>query len=144
VLQFVLLGFVALAGLVAGDAWGGTAGIVSGATGLLLMSAGALLAGWALLHLGANLTPMPRPRSDAQLVASGAYALVRHPIYGGIIALGFGWGLFAASPLALILAGVLAGFFELKSRREEAWLVEHDGGYAAYMEQTRRFFPGLY
>ena len=55
-----------------------------------------------------------------------------------------GWGLAAASPITLLLAVVLAVFFELKSRREEAWLSERYADYAAYMQQTRRFFPGLY
>jgi protein-S-isoprenylcysteine O-methyltransferase Ste14 len=108
------------------------------------MGVGALLVGRGLLDLGPNLTPVPAPRDDARLVESGSYASVRHPIYGGLIATAVGWALVMASPLALLLAFVLAGFFELKSRREEAWLRERYGGYPAYMERTRRFFPGIY
>ena len=144
VLQLVLLALAALAGLVSGDAWGGTLATVTSLAGLALMAGGALLLGMGLLGLGGNLTPVPRPRDDAQLVESGAYASVRHPIYGGLLATAFGWGLVAASPLALLLALVLFGFFELKSRREERWLIERYPDYPEYMTRTRRFFPGLY
>ncbi len=144
VLQLVLLPLVALAGLVAGGAWNGTLASVTAIAGLLLMGGGALLLGLGLLHLGGALTPVPRPRDDAQLVESGAYGAVRHPIYGGLIATALGWGLVSASPAALLLALALAGFFELKSRREEAWLTERYPDYPAYITRTRRFFPGLY
>jgi len=144
VLQFVLLPLVALAGLVAGGAWSGTLAAVTAIVGLVLMAGGAFLLGKGLLDLGRSLTPVPRPRDDAAMVESGAYAAVRHPIYGGLIATAFGWSLVAASPLALLLSTVLVGFFELKSRREEAWLSERYPDYPAYMTHTRRFFPGLY
>jgi protein-S-isoprenylcysteine O-methyltransferase Ste14 len=144
VLQFALLALVALAGLATGEAWNGLPATLSTFGGLGLVGVGAVLVGKGLLDLGRNLTPVPRPRDDAELVATGSYATVRHPIYGGLIAIAFGWGLAAASPITLLLAVVLAVFFELKSRREEAWLSERYADYAAYMQQTRRFFPGLY
>jgi len=144
VLQFMLLPLVAIAGVVSGDAWGGTLASVTSLAGLLLMVAGAALLGRGLLDLGHNLTPVPHPRDDAELVETGIYALVRHPIYGGLIATAFGWGLIAASPLTLLLAAALAFFFDLKSRREEAWLKGHYAGYETYTTRTRRFFPWLY
>ena len=44
------------------------------------------------------------------------------PIYGGIVIAAFGWGLATASPLALVVALGILAFFDVKSRREEAWL----------------------
>jgi protein-S-isoprenylcysteine O-methyltransferase Ste14 len=38
---------------------------------------------------------------------------------------------------------LLFGFFELKSRREEVWLVERYPGYVAYRERTRRLIPWI-
>ncbi len=75
---------------------------------------------------------------------TGAYRLARHPIYGGLIIAAAGWGLLMASPVALLLAAVLLGFFDLKSRREELWLADGYPGYAAYRARTRRLLPGLY
>lgn len=55
-----------------------------------------------------------------------------------------GWGLVAASSLTLAGAILLAVFFDLKSRREEIWLVERYSDYAAYRSRTRRLLPWLY
>jgi protein-S-isoprenylcysteine O-methyltransferase Ste14 len=77
-------------------------------------------------------------------VESGIYARVRHPIYAGVIAGAFGWGLVAVSGAALAVAVLLAVWLDLKSRREEAWLLAHHAGYAAYRTRTRRFVPSVY
>jgi len=143
VIQFVLLPAVALAGLVDPAAVSPPPAI-AWAVGLALMAAGALLLGRGLLDLGRNLTPVPHPRDDAQLVVSGVYAIARHPMYGGLILTAFGWALVAASPLTLALAVVLLLFFGLKSRREEVWLSERYEGYPAYAARTKRFVPWLY
>ncbi len=39
----------------------------------------------SLFDLGQNLTPLPHPRHDGQLVQTGIYGLVRHPLYSGVI-----------------------------------------------------------
>lgn len=104
--------------------------------------------GWASLAglrgLGRNLTAVPRPRSDGELVQGGPYRHVRHPIYAGIIAGSLGWALVTASPIALGFAALLGAWFDMKARREEWWLREHYPGYAAYAARTRRFVPGVY
>jgi len=97
-----------------------------------------------VLDLRENLTPFPKPLPGANLVDTGAYGLVRHPIYGGLILGGAGWSLFMASPLALFLALMLAVFFDLKSRREELWLAEQFAEYEAYRSRTRRMLPWVY
>ena len=144
VLQFALLGLVALAGLMAGGAWAGTPALVASVVGLALMVGGAALLGRGLIDLGRHLTPVPYPRDDAELVEAGVYAHLRHPMYSALIVTAVGWGLVVASPLALILTAVLAVFFDLKARREEAWLAQRYAGYADYMSRTRRLVPRLY
>jgi protein-S-isoprenylcysteine O-methyltransferase Ste14 len=144
VLQFSLLALVALSGLLGGAAWNGALASVTALVGLALMVAGAALLGRGLLDLGRNLTPVPRPRDDAELVQTGIYSLVRHPMYGALVVTAIGWGLVAASPLTLLLSGALAVFFDFKARREEAWLRERYPGYVAYMAGTRRLIPWLY
>ena len=125
-LQFVLLALVALSGVVSGQAF--SAGLASLA-GVALMMSGAALLGRGLMDLGSNLTPLPHPRDDAQLVESGVYGLVRHPLYGGLILTAVGWSLVSVSFVTLALTLVLAVFFDLKSRREEAWLSVRFSGY---------------
>ncbi|HSM38088.1 MAG TPA: isoprenylcysteine carboxylmethyltransferase family protein, partial [Candidatus Limnocylindrales bacterium] len=112
--------------------------------GLLLLLAGGWLVYRGIDDLGRNLTALPAPVRDATLVDDGVYARVRHPIYAGVITLGVGWAIALGSPAALLVAILLAGWLDLKSRREEVWLSEHHPGYASYRSRTSRFVPGLY
>ncbi len=144
VIQFLLLALVAAAGIRYGGVVNGIPAPVISWIGLALMVAGAVLLARGLMDLGRNLTPVPHPREGAQLVVSGVYARARHPIYGGLIVTAFGWGLASVSLVTLVLAGVLALFFGLKSRREEVWLREQYAGYDSYALRTKRFVPYLF
>jgi protein-S-isoprenylcysteine O-methyltransferase Ste14 len=122
-----------------------------GAVGWTMLGGGVallLVGGWLVYRgiddLGANLTAVPAPLQDARLVETGIYLLVRHPIYAGVILLAVGWAFFVGSLAALVVALILATWLDLKSRREEVWLLAHHAGYAAYQRRTRRFVPGLY
>jgi protein-S-isoprenylcysteine O-methyltransferase Ste14 len=141
--QILLFLAIAFAGTL-GPAWSGAPRVASLALGVLLAVAGVLLAARGVLDLNDNLTPFPKPISDGHLIDTGAYALVRHPIYGGLITGAFGWGLATASPAAILGAALLLGFFDLKSRREEVWLVERYREYGAYRTRTRRLLPWIY
>ena len=138
-LQVVLIGAVFGSRLAGGDL--GAAGRAAGAA---LGTAGLAFGGWGAGSLGRALTPLPAPRgSTADLVAHGAYRCARHPIYGGGVALAAGWSL-ALAPWGLVPTAALAALFELKSRVEEAWLVERFPGYEAYRRRVRgRLVPGV-
>lgn len=142
-IQGVLLVLVATAGWALGPDWSGPLRFAGIIVGTLLIVGGALLGVRAVADLGTALTPLPMPRDDAQLIETGAYALVRHPIYGGLILAAFGWAIVQASIIAVALAAGLAGFFRLKSAREEAWLVTQFPGYPAYRARTPRFIPRI-
>ncbi len=141
-IQALLLVAIGLAGR-AGPAWDGPLRLVTGGTGLALLAGGGVLALRGSHDLRAALTPLPYPRQDAELVRTGVYAQVRHPIYGGLIIAAVGFGLVTASPAALVLVAALVGFFLLKSRREEAWLMVRYPEYDAYRAETRRLIPWI-
>jgi protein-S-isoprenylcysteine O-methyltransferase Ste14 len=105
---------------------------------------GVALALAGLHALGRNLTPLPRPKEGATMVTNGAYAIVRHPIYAGIALAGFAWALAWRSPITLALAAALLGFFDIKSRREERWLVEAFPQYADYRTRVKKLVPFVY
>ncbi len=50
--------------------------------------------------LGRQITPFPKPVEQGSVKRSGAYGLVRHPMYGGVLLLTLAWSL-VSSPLAL-------------------------------------------
>ena len=131
------------AGLLA-PAWSGEVRLVSAAGGVILVGTGGLLALRGVLDLGDSLTAVPRPRDRGHLVEHGAYAMVRHPIYTGLILGAIGWGLAMASPLAIVCGLLLGIFFDLKSRREEAWLADRYAAYPDYRRRTRKLIPWIY
>jgi protein-S-isoprenylcysteine O-methyltransferase Ste14 len=141
-IQGILLVAIAAAGVL-GPAWTGGIRVATSVGGALLIVSGLTLAVLGTRDLQGALTPFPHPRADADLVETGVYRLVRHPIYGGLVVAAVGWSLLTASPAALAGAVLLLGFFELKSRREEAWLEGRFPGYAMYRARTRRLIPWI-
>lgn len=144
VIQLVLLWLLVAVGVGWNGAWDREARMVTTMVAGLLVLGGGFLAFRGVVDLRGALTPLPHPRDGASLVDTGAYGLVRHPIYGGIVIAALGWGLFAASPPAIAMAFVLLGFFRLKSAREEAWLAGAYPGYEAYRARTKRMLPFVY
>jgi protein-S-isoprenylcysteine O-methyltransferase Ste14 len=143
VLQVVLL--VSIFGLgFLGPTWVGPARVIRPIAGIALIVAGLGLVTAGSLGLRRQLTAYPRPVPGGRLIEDGVFGLVRHPMYGGGVLVTVGWGLAMASPVALAGAIVLAVFFDLKSRREEAWLAEQFAGYADYRRRTRRLIPWIY
>lgn len=142
-LQVVGFAAVGAAGLLR-PAWGDPWRIAGEVAGVGLVLLGAVIAVLGVLGLRENLTAVPRPIEGGRLIDTGVYGLVRHPIYTGIITAAIGWGLATASPAALLAAVLLGVFFDLKSRREEAWLLAAYPGYAAYRARVRKLVPLIY
>lgn len=143
VLQGILLAAIGACGLLP-PALSGSARAACAAAGAALVVLGLILVVGGMRDLRGNLTPLPHPRDDGTLVETGAYRLARHPIYGGLVLASLGWGLLIAVPLAIALAACLLGFFDLKSRREEAWLEARFAAYPAYRRRTKRLIPFIY
>jgi protein-S-isoprenylcysteine O-methyltransferase Ste14 len=112
--------------------------------GLMLMVAGALLTSTGVVSLGRWLTPFPQPLPESQLRTTGAYALVRHPLYSGILFMACGWSLYSASVAGLAFDVVLFVFFDRKAAREEIWLAGKFSGYAAYRKRVKKLVPWIY
>jgi protein-S-isoprenylcysteine O-methyltransferase Ste14 len=112
--------------------------------GTVLKCLGFALLVLAGLNLGRNLTPLPKPKRDAQLVTTGIFARMRHPIYTALMLITFGTSLERGDLIALILSACLAILLEFKSQREEIWLLEQFSDYAAYRVRVKKFLPGIY
>lgn len=112
-----------------------------GGLGLVLCALGLGFAIWARLHLGRNWgTPMTQ-KDEPELVTSGPYRLVRHPIYSGLVVAGVGTAV-ALNWLwmtAIVLVGL---YFVYSATVEEAYLTKqfpHD--YPAYKRSTKMLVP---
>jgi protein-S-isoprenylcysteine O-methyltransferase Ste14 len=114
------------------------------ALGVALIAASGVLGTWGMIALGSSLSPFPKPVAGGKLVSAGPYALVRHPIYSGLIMGTLGLGLLRGSLLGIVLAVVLFLFFDRKSHQEEIWLSESYPGYPAYQQRVRKLIPFIY
>ena len=112
--------------------------------GVLVLVLGTALSVAAAVHLGSNLTPLPHPKDGASFVASGPYRVVRHPMYGGVILLALGWAFHVEGLLTLAYAALTVLFFDIKTRREENWLMLRFPEYAAYRKRVRKLIPFIY
>jgi protein-S-isoprenylcysteine O-methyltransferase Ste14 len=127
--------------------WAGGGGLRAGhdpvlaGAGLALWAAGLGLAVWARLYIGRNWgMPMTR-RQEPELVTTGPYRYVRHPIYAGILLALIGTAL-ATTLFALVAVVVLGGFFVFSAAREERFLAgEFPGSYPAYKARTKMLIP---
>jgi protein-S-isoprenylcysteine O-methyltransferase Ste14 len=100
---------------------------------------GLLVVLWARLSLGRNIGFVPAQR---ELVHTGAYAFMRHPVYTGVLLTHTAFVLRAYSPTNAVLMGLgVFWFIPIKSLVEEDFL-RADPQYAAYMKRVRaRWIP---
>jgi len=112
--------------------------------GLVLFVAGLAFAVWARRHLGRNWgTPMSQ-KNDPELVTSGPYRLVRHPIYTGILLAGIGTAV-ALSWVWLIAVALAGLYFGYSAIVEERNLPEQfPDSYPAYQHSTRMLLPFVF
>lgn len=141
VVQFALLVLLAFAPQI-GPAWP-KLGIVVFAGWLAMVCSVALFV-WSKVTLGSSFTPFPRPIENGELVTSGAYGLIRHPMYLAAIIGPFGLAIATSNWSRLAITVALIIFFDVKSRREERWLVEVYPGYALYKSRVKRIIPFIY
>ncbi len=110
-------------------------------SGGLLALAGAGLAVWAKLRLGRLFTANLGVKEGHALITDGPYAIVRHPIYFGIVLFFLGTGLAWNRAAFVGLAAALLACFSIQLRIEEGIFAAHFG--AAHVDYRRRV-PALF
>jgi protein-S-isoprenylcysteine O-methyltransferase Ste14 len=113
------------------------------AIGSLLFVGGIALAVWARLHLGRNWGMPMTQRAEPELVTSGPYRFVRHPIYTGLLTAMLGTAL-VNNLLGLIVVAVLVGYFYYSGTVEERNLsTTFPTAYPEYRSRTKMLIPFL-
>ncbi len=140
-LQFVLLGVLLTAPRLP-DPYGALTPFIS-LLGLVLMALAGVVLLVSFVALGNALTASPLPKQRGQLVTTGVYAYVRHPIYSGLLLLSLGVVLDAGWWPQLVVALMLFLLLRIKAQFEESLLRKAYPKYAAYALMTPMFFPRL-
>ena len=140
--QFVLIGIIACAALF--DPYKQSASLTQQLIALAGIIASILCLVVAFRQLGHSLTAFPKPLTTGSLVTSGLYAIVRYPIYTGLL-LGCGAvTLFSQSPIALGASIVLTVWLNFKANYEESWLRKQYPDYESYCTHTKKFIPWVW
>jgi protein-S-isoprenylcysteine O-methyltransferase Ste14 len=112
--------------------------------GLVLFILGLGFAVWARVHLGRNWGSPMTEKDEPELVTSGPYHLVRHPIYSGFLVAGVGTAV--ALSWVWLTAVVLAGiYFVYSATVEERYMTEQfPDAYAVYKRSTKMLVPFVF
>jgi len=109
---------------------------------LAMVVAGLGISVWARRHIGQFWSGRVMLKEGHQLIQSGPYARVRHPIYSGIFLATLGTALFVGEWRALLGAAIFFVAHWLKARREEALLAGKFGkAYEEYRNRTGSLLP---
>jgi protein-S-isoprenylcysteine O-methyltransferase Ste14 len=115
--------------------------LVLGVIGLAVFASGIALAVWARIYLGRNWGMPTTEKADPEIVTSGPYRFVRHPIYSGILLGVLGTAL-ATNLIGLIILGVLGAYFYYSALVEEKNLTAtFPTAYPAYRSRTKMLIP---
>lgn len=113
--------------------------------GLTVQAAFFLLAIWARRHLGRNWSGAVTITEEHQLVRSGPYRLIRHPIYTAMFGMFIGTALVSGEIHALLAVALLIFAYWRKIPLEEQTLREHFGdAFESYRRKTWALLPGLF
>lgn len=113
--------------------------------GAAITAAGLLFAVWARHHLGTNWSRSVTIKQDHQLIVSGPYALVRHPIYTGILTGFLGTVVAEGQVRAIVAFALIAAVLWYKLRMEEQWMRSQFGDtYASYARRTAALVPYVF
>jgi protein-S-isoprenylcysteine O-methyltransferase Ste14 len=120
------------------------AGVPEEALGVSLTVAGIAVAIWARVYIGSNWSGVVTVKENHQLIRTGPYASVRHPIYSGMILAMIGTAVLNRRWAGLLAVPVLAAAFYFKSRVEEQFMQRTFGPeYDLYRRRTGSFLPRL-
>ncbi|MGO9564044.1 MAG: methyltransferase family protein [Candidatus Korobacteraceae bacterium] len=111
-------------------------------SGAAITAGGLLFSVWARRHLGKNWSQAVTLKEDHELITTGPYALVRHPIYTGLL-LGFiGCAVARGEWRGLIAVALVFVALWRKLRLEEKWMrAQFGASYESYSRHVAALVP---
>jgi protein-S-isoprenylcysteine O-methyltransferase Ste14 len=113
-----------------------------GVFAVALTGAGVAFAIWARWHLGENWSGTVTLKAGHELIRSGPYRSIRHPIYTGMLAAIIGTAVALGEVRGILACLIILAAFYRKARREERFLAQEFGEkFSAHVEHTGMFLP---
>lgn len=111
---------------------------------LVVFSIGAGVGVYAIWHNQThNFNIIPEIKESAELITTGAYAYVRHPMYFSVLLMMLGFLCAAPSTLNATVYGLLIIVLFLKARKEEILWMQKSDAYHEYKAKTKSIIPFL-
>jgi protein-S-isoprenylcysteine O-methyltransferase Ste14 len=112
--------------------------------GLVLFLSGLGVAVWARVCIGTNWGMPMSEKTDPELVTTGPYGLIRHPIYSGLILALTGTAV-AVNLYLLVLPGLFGTYFVYAATMEERHMTElFPDSYPEYKRSTKMLIPFIF
>jgi protein-S-isoprenylcysteine O-methyltransferase len=112
------------------------------ALGALITLAGVSVAIWARFYLGSNWSATVTVKQGHDLIRSGPYKFVRHPIYSGLLLAFLGTAILIGELRGLFALALVTVAWKIKSLREESFMVSEFGEqYEQYRHQVKALIP---
>ncbi len=117
-------------------------GVLGSVWGIIIFIFGLSIGLWAIAHNKIdNFNIQPNLKNGCQLIITGAYRYIRHPMYTSVIMMMF--AVLVATPtfMELVFFITLIIVLVLKAKREEDLWCGHDETYTEYKNRTKLFIP---
>lgn len=112
--------------------------------GAVITAGGLLFTVWARVHLAGNWSGLVTLKQDHELITSGPYRLVRHPVYTGLLLAFAGTALARDEWSGVVALVIVVAALWRKLRLEEKWLSEQFGElYVRYKQRVAALLPYL-
>lgn len=116
--------------------------LLLGLLGLAMTWGGIAFAIWARFYIGRNWSGRVTIKQDHELIRSGPYAIVRHPIYAGFLAALAGTTIAIGQIRAILALAIITVGLHFKARTEEKFMRQQFGEeYARYEREVKSVIP---
>lgn len=113
--------------------------------GAALTVAGVAVAIWSRFYIGRNWSAAVTVKEGHELIRSGPYSVVRHPIYSGFLLALLGTAIYAGEVKGLIAVAIALIVWKIKSLKEESFMESEFGEqYLQYRREVKGLVPFIW
>ena len=113
-------------------------------TGFTILCIGIVFRLWGMVTLRKNFSMAIESRSNGDLVVTGIYKYIRHPLYLGVLLISISGSLLFSCLICWIFVILTIIAILIRIKKEESFLLGQYKNYQDYFKNTYRLIPGIY